>query len=299
MLLLFVFLSLHLLVVSLVLSIYHTSCELHSCHSLLLASHAYEDGYDPILWNASAETHPPWLRNNVVIVSYKISFTRTNLWYFSVQNSGGTQLKLVISFPNYGQALLVNCSRVVVFFFFLNVHNAEIAAFHLDKSADCILHVQRVPPVVWRLINVIKEIKDITTDHKLVTTFFTSVGNACFYGQCPYYCSTEHAICGCPLKIEGSMAAMLPDLSLAPCCSWRSTWRWSYSRSKLAQWETDSNYYDSIKKTPLYDRGTRLVDLIDLSILDFLMSNMDYETFEKFGNDTFLIHLDNGRYHQS
>lgn len=129
-----------------------------------------------------------------------------------------------------------------------------------------ILGFRRVPPVVWRLINVIKEIKDITTDHKLVTTFFTSglshftifflhpflsnraflyvticlplsaVGNACFYGQCSYYCSTEHAICGRPLKIEGSMAAMLPDLSLAPCCSWRSTWRWSYSRSKLAQW---------------------------------------------------------------
>lgn len=121
--------------------------------------------------------------------------------------------------------------------------------------------------MVGRLVNVIKEIKDITTDHKLVTTFFTSpgllhlaliflhhflsnreflyvticlslsaVGNACFYGQCSYYCSTEHAICGRPLKIEGSMAAMLPDQSLAPRRSWRSPWRRSYSRSKLAQW---------------------------------------------------------------
>lgn len=130
-----------------------------------------------------------------------------------------------------------------------------------------ILGFRRVPPVVWRLINVIKEIKDITTDHKLVTTFFTSPGlshltlfflhpflsnraflyvtiflplsavrNACFYGQLSYYCSTEHAICGCLLKIEGSMAAMLPDQSLAPRRSWRSPWRRSYSRSKLAQW---------------------------------------------------------------
>ncbi|XP_016112090.1 extracellular serine/threonine protein kinase FAM20C [Sinocyclocheilus grahami] len=217
-----------------------------------------------------------------------------------------------MSFPNYGQALFKPMKQErheetnvnLYYFSDFERHNAEIAAFHLDK----ILGFRRVPPVVGRLVNVIKEIKDITTDHKLVTTFFTSpVGNACFYGQCSYYCSTEHAICGRPLKIEGSMAAMLPDLSFAPRRSWRSPWRRSYSRSKLAQWvesvlfkkwEMDSNYCDSIKTTPPYDRGTRLVDLIDMSILDFLMSNMDrhhYETFEKFGNDTFLIHFDNGR----
>lgn len=35
-----------------------------------------------------------------------------------------------------------------------------------------------------------------------------------------------------------------------------------------------------------------------MTIFDFLMGNMDrhhYETFEKFGNETFIIHLDNGR----
>ncbi|XP_056615796.1 extracellular serine/threonine protein kinase FAM20C-like [Triplophysa dalaica] len=174
-------------------------------------------------------------------------------------------------------------------------HNAEISAFHLDR----ILGFRRIPPVVGRLVNIIKEIKDITTDHKLVKTFYTSpAGNWCFHGQCSYYCSPEHAICGRPHMIEGSMAAMLPDLSLATRRSWRSPWKRSYSRSKLAMWETDSNYCDSVKTTPPYDQGTRLVDLIDMSILDFLMSNMDrhhYETFEKFGNDTFLIHLDNGR----
>ncbi|KAJ8345001.1 hypothetical protein SKAU_G00291940 [Synaphobranchus kaupii] len=37
---------------------------------------------------------------------------------------------------------------------------------------------------------------------------------------------------------------------------------------------------------------------MDMTIFDFLMGNMDrhhYETFEKFGNSTFIIHLDNGR----
>ncbi|XP_043078214.1 extracellular serine/threonine protein kinase FAM20C [Puntigrus tetrazona] len=389
--LLIVFLSLHLLVVSLVLSIYHTSCEPHSNLDIqtsfsfsaenssaptstmaaaeshtqevevdgtadglakleALYSHplynlpipplldgdwllkvrtekkekerstkqwlsANEDGYDPIRWNASAETHPPWLRFHLGISRWQMYHHKdpnlsaltqqmaSHRIVSAVQKSGGTQLKLVMSFPNYGQALFKPMKQErheetnvnLYYFSDFERHNAEIAAFHLDR----ILGFRRVPPVVGRLINVIKEIKDITTDHKLVTTFFTSpVGNACFYGQCSYYCSTEHAICGRPLKVEGSMAAMLPDPSLAPRRSWRSPWRRSYSRSKLAQWETDSNYCDSIKKTPPYDRGTRLVDLIDMSILDFLMSNMDrhhYETFEKFGNDTFLVHLDNGR----
>ncbi|KAG9338859.1 hypothetical protein JZ751_025299 [Albula glossodonta] len=91
---------------------------------------------------------------------------------------------------------------------------------------------------------------------------------------------------------------MLPDPSLAPRRAWRSPWRRSYSRSKLAQCEKDPDYCAKVKKTPPYDKGTRLVDLINMAILDFLMSNMDrhhYETFEKFGNNTFLLHLDNGR----
>uniref|UniRef100_A0A673L0I7 Family with sequence similarity 20 member C, like n=1 Tax=Sinocyclocheilus rhinocerous TaxID=307959 RepID=A0A673L0I7_9TELE len=145
--------------------------------------------------------------------------------------SGGTQLKLVMSFPNYGQALFKPMKQERHEETDVNLYYFSDFERHLDR----ILGFRRVPPVVGRLINVIKEIKDITTDHKLVTTFFTSpVGNTCFYGQCSYYCSTGYAICGRPLKIEGSMAAMLPDLSLAPRRSWRSPWRGSYSRSKLA-----------------------------------------------------------------
>ncbi|KAG9340344.1 hypothetical protein JZ751_021457 [Albula glossodonta] len=158
-----------------------------------------------------------------------------------------------MTFPNYGQALFkpkkqerdVETDFNLFYFSDFERHNAEIAAFHLDR----ILGFQRIPPVVGRLIN-------------------------------------------------ASLAAMLPDLSLAPRRSWRSPWRRSYSRSKLAQWEKDPNFCATVKKTPPYNKGTRLVDLIDMTILDFLMSNMDrhhYETFEKFGNDTYLLHLDNGR----
>ncbi|CAJ0929292.1 unnamed protein product, partial [Ranitomeya imitator] len=63
-------------------------------------------------------------------------------------------------------------------------------------------------------------------------------------------------------------------------------------------WEVDSDYCEGVKQTPPYDGGTRLLEVIDMTVFDFLMGNMDrhhYETFEKFGNETFIIHLDNGR----
>nr|XP_015799049.2 extracellular serine/threonine protein kinase FAM20C [Nothobranchius furzeri] len=274
-----------------------------------------QDGYEDIQWNRSSESHPPWLRFHLGITRWElyphqdpnmellVQHLATHRIVSAVQKSGGTQLKLVMSFPNYGQALFKpkkqerdeESNYNLYYFSDFERHNAEIAAFHLDR----ILGYRRIPPVVGRLVNVIKEIKDVTTDRKLARTFFTSpVGNVCFYGQCSYYCSTEHAVCGHPRDLEASLAVMLPDLSLATRRSWRSPWRRSYSRSKLASWEADPDYCETIKKTPPYDKGTRLVDFMDMVILDFLMSNMDrhhYETFEKFGNDTFLLHLDNGR----
>lgn len=38
------------------------------------------------------------------------------------------------------------------------------------------------------------------------------------------------------------------------------------------RWETQPNYCTTVKKTPPYDEGTRLVDFMDMIILDFLMS---------------------------
>ncbi|XP_037546282.1 extracellular serine/threonine protein kinase FAM20C-like [Nematolebias whitei] len=268
-----------------------------------------------VQWNRSSDSHPPWLRFHLGISRWElyphhdpnmellIQQLAAHQIVSAVQKSGGTQLKLVMSFPNYGQALFKpkkqerdeETNYNLYYFSDFERHNAEIAAFHLDR----ILGYRRIPPVVGRLVDVVKEIKDVTTDRKLAKTFFNSpVGNVCFYGQCSYYCSTEHAICGQPRDLEAPLAVMLPDLSMATRRTWRSPWRRSYSRSKLAKWETDPDYCASVKKTAPYDKGTRLVDFMDMVILDFLMSNMDrhhYETFEKFGNGTFLLHLDNGR----
>ncbi|XP_028310662.1 extracellular serine/threonine protein kinase FAM20C-like [Gouania willdenowi] len=278
-------------------------------------SGSHEEGYEKVTWTSDVETHPPWLRFHLGISRWELynrtdhnlvqltEYLATQRILGAVQKTGGTQLKLLLSFPNHGQALLKpmkqsrDAETDVNLFYFSDFerHNAEISAFHLDR----LLGFNRIPPVIGRLINATSEIKDITTDHKLSKTFFKSpAGNVCFYGHCEYYCSTEHPVCGKPDGVEASLAAMLPDLTLAPRRSWRSPWRRSYSRTKLAQWEKDPEYCNSVKQTAPYNQGTRLVDLIDMTILDFLMSNMDrhhYETFEKFGNDTFLLHLDNGR----
>ncbi|XP_053132416.1 extracellular serine/threonine protein kinase FAM20C isoform X2 [Hemicordylus capensis] len=264
---------------------------------------------------ASIDSYPNWLKFHIGINRYEL-YSRHNpaigalLQDLASQKitsvamkSGGTQLKLIMTFQNYGQALFKPMKQTREqetppdFFYFSDYerHNAEIAAFHLDR----ILDFRRVPPVAGRLVNMTREIRDVTRDKKLWRTFFISpANNICFYGECSYYCSTEHALCGKPDQIEGSLAAFLPDLSLAKRKTWRNPWRRSYHKRKKAEWEVDPDYCEEVKQTPPYDRGTRVLDIMDMTIFDFLMGNMDrhhYETFEKFGNETFIIHLDNGR----
>ncbi|XP_073345225.1 extracellular serine/threonine protein kinase FAM20C [Pagrus major] len=263
----------------------------------------------------TADSYPNWLRFHIGINRYEL-YSRHNPVIDALlkdlvtqritsvaMKSGGTQLKLIMTFQNYGQALFKPMKQTREqetppdFFYFSDFerHNAEIAAFHLDRVLD----FRRVPPVAGRLVNMTKEIRDVTRDKKLWRTFFISpANNVCFYGECSYYCSTEHALCGKPDQIEGSLAAFLPDLALAKRKTWRNPWRRSYHKRKKAEWEVDPDYCEEVKQTPPYDSGTRLLDIMDMTVFDFLMGNMDrhhYETFEKFGNETFIIHLDNGR----
>ncbi|XP_030285596.1 BAR/IMD domain-containing adapter protein 2-like 2 [Sparus aurata] len=290
---------------------------------------ASKEGYEDVRWNSSSTSHPPWLRFHLGISRWQLYPRRDpNMDPLTEQLATQRIVSAVLSTEpdarlteggvrRSNESGQEDLSRLrggdsttekgreqerdeetnynLYYFSDFERHNAEIAAFHLDR----ILGYRRIPPAVGRLVDVVEEIKRVTTDRKVARTFFTSpVGNVCFYGQCSYYCSTEHAVCGRPRKLEASLAVMLPDLSLASRRSWRSPWRRSYSRSKLAKWESEPDYCSTVKKTPPYDKGTRLVDFIDLVVLDFLMSNMDrhhYETFEKFGNNTFLLHLDNGR----
>lgn len=218
------------------------------------------------------------------------------------QKEGGTQLKLIIDYPNGVQALFkpMRFARDVQtlpnHFYFSDYerHNAEIAAFHLDK----ILGFRRAMPVVGRVLNMTTEIYDVTEGEILKTFFVSPANNFCFHGKCSYYCDTGHAICGNPDMLEGSFAAFLPSSDIAERKVWRHPWRRSYHKRRKAQWELQSDYCDTVRTTPPYDSGRRLLDLMDMAIYDFLTGNMDrhhYETFKMFGNETFTLHLDQGR----
>ncbi|GFX19865.1 hypothetical protein TNCV_1434261 [Trichonephila clavipes] len=196
-----------------------------------------------------------------------------------VENSAGTQLKLFVTFSDASKAILKpmrfdrNKETNPNHFYFSDFerHNSEIAAFHLDR----ILGFRRCPPVVGRKPKII-----------------------CFYGHCRSYCDTSHAICGRPDTVEASLAALLPPDALASRQRWRNPWRRSYRKRQKAAWEEDNNYCKVVRENSMYDNTKRLADIVDMAILDFLIGNMDrhhYETFKIFGNDSFILHLDQGR----
>ncbi|XP_044020983.1 extracellular serine/threonine protein CG31145 [Aphidius gifuensis] len=181
------------------------------------------------------------------------------------QKEGGTQLKLVIDYPNDLQALFKpmrfgrDRQTLPNHFYFTDFerHVAEIATYHLDK----LLGFRRAPPVTGRILNMTTEIYQVAEGDLLKTFFVSPAGNMCFHGRCSY------VLCG-------------------------------YNISKKASIRLDSNYCNFIREIPPYDDGRRLLDLIDMSVLDFLSGNMDrhhYETLKIYGNNTFPLHLDHGR----
>lgn len=190
------------------------------------------------------------------------------------QKTGGTQLKLVITYKNNMKALFkpMRFSReqqtLPNHFYFSDYErfNAEIAAFHLDK----ILKFRRAMPVTGRLLNITTEIFQVANSELMKTSFISPVNNLCFHGKCSYYCDTSHAICGQPDTLEGSFAAFLPESERKIV---RHPWRRSYNKRKKAIWETDNKYCEKVRQKPPYDEGRRLLDLIDMSIFDFLTGN--------------------------
>lgn len=43
---------------------------------------------------------------------------------------------------------------------------------------------------------------------------------------------------------------------------------------QLLRWEVDPDYCEEVKQTPPYDSGTRLLDIMDMTIFDFLMGEL-------------------------
>ncbi|XP_056361626.1 pseudokinase FAM20A isoform X2 [Oenanthe melanoleuca] len=220
-----------------------------------------------------------------------------------VVKPSGVHLKLVLRFQDFGKAMFKPMRQKREeetpedFFYFVDFqrHNAEIAAFHLDR----ILDFRRVPPTVGRLVNVTKDILEVTKNEVLQSVFFVSpASNVCFFAKCPYMCKTEYAVCGSPHLLEGSLSAFLPSLSLAPRLSIPNPWIRSYSFDGKEEWEVNPHYCNTVREIYPYSNSNRLLNIVDMAIFDFLMGNMDrhhYEMFTKFGDDGFLLHLDNAR----
>ena len=67
---------------------------------------------------------------------------------------------------------------------------------------------------------------------------------------------------------------------LAPRKTWRHPWRRSYHKRRKANWETDDEYCEFVKEVIPYNKGRRLLDIMDMAVLDFLMGNMDRHHYE-------------------
>ena len=123
---------------------------------------------------------------------------------FSVisQKDGGTQFKLIVELEDGGEALFkpqrFNRSQETLpdHFYFTDFerHNAEVAAFHLDR----LLGFRRAVPVTGRKINITTDIYELAEADLLKTFFISPAGNLCFHGvystDCvnymnPTYCS--------------------------------------------------------------------------------------------------------------
>ncbi|CAI4232161.1 unnamed protein product [Auanema sp. JU1783] len=218
---------------------------------------------------------------------------------------GGTQVKLIFTFMNDKQAVFkpmrfgrdYESDPNHFYFSDFERHNAEIATYHLDK----VLGFRRAVPTVGRIVNITSDLFE-KAEKKLKKTFFWSpVKNHCFVSRCDYYCDTTHAICGAPDLKEGSVQVFLPDETHVPRRHNKSPYRRTYSKkNQLADWQTDMNYCtDKVKTKRQYAHGRRLLDLVDLHILDYLIGNQDrhhYESFNVFEDiPSYAIHLDNGR----
>lgn len=218
---------------------------------------------------------------------------------------GGTQVKLVLTFQNDKQAVFkpmrfgrdYETDPNHFYFGDFERHNAEIATFHLDR----ILGYRRAVPTVGRVMNMTSELME-NAERRLRKTFFISPAkNRCFVSKCDYYCDTTHAICGSPDLKEGSVQAFLPDDTNVPRKHNKSPYRRTYSKkTQLAVWQQDMSYCQwKVKGMRQYAHGRRLLDLIDLHLMDYLIGNQDrhhYETFSVFGDlPSYAIHLDNGR----
>lgn len=97
--------------------------------------------------------------------------------------------------------------------------------------------------------------------------------------------------------VEAAVILWLPDS--VKLKSYRSPWQRTYKKDKQAPWETDDSFCTKLQNQSRTYRlpNRRLLDLIDASVFDFLISNGDRHHYEVVDGlrDAAVLLLDNGK----
>ena len=111
--------------------------------------------------------------------------------------------------------------------------------------------------------------------------FSLTVGNECYSAECRYYCGTMEPICGVSSLLDGSFATLLPTAAshgdVAHMIELENPWKRTYSLvHHLAVWQdpnTADGYCDKVRELEPFDSPSKLRDLIDLHVFDFLIGD--------------------------
>lgn len=171
-------------------------------------------------------------------------------------------------------------------------HNGEIAAFHLSV----LLNLSRVPVVIGKKIKLNDQLQNVA-DEVLKQTFFTQPnGDLCFYGKC-FYCRKEDSVCADDKGfLEGAAILWLPN-QYSTLKRMRSPWARTYDRSRLAAWQTQTDFCRTVMANEFFGKSPIFADLIDASIFDYLIGNADRHRVEFFENvePKMALLIDNGK----
>lgn len=152
------------------------------------------------------------------------------------------------------------------------------------------MDLRYTPVVASRIVDVHREIKLVSSE-ALHKTFVHN--GTCFYGQC-HYCNMNDVVCGDKNgQLEGAIIWLIPKKHKLQTI--RHPWQRTYKENVLSHWQTDYNFCLIVMKNNVIN--PRLLDLIDVSIFDYLIGNADrhhYEVWRNVPNSAVLL-IDNGK----
>ncbi|XP_047484909.1 glycosaminoglycan xylosylkinase-like [Penaeus chinensis] len=167
-------------------------------------------------------------------------------------------------------------------------HNGEIAAFYLGR----LLGLETLPAVVGRKILLTEEVIPVSSP-ELAETFYTNEENkTCLHARC-HRCNPNRVSCAREKdSMEGAVIMWLPEHLHVSEKNY--AWRHYYNRKELLRWETDENFCEVVLRS---DEGKIILDLIDMSVLDFLIQNTDRHHYLQDAKDpnASIILVDQGK----